>query len=111
MRLLIAAREHANAPRLPHEILIATGSADAEAELVFVDKTEVISLICARSHPPLTPGRSPALCFSNKKPDQGVEALLRSGVSVAGTICPPTIPLIWSLRIFCLDLNESAWSS
>ena len=41
MRLVKAAREHADAPGLSHEILTATGGVDAEAELALGDQTDM----------------------------------------------------------------------
>ena len=57
----------------------------------------VITPTCARCHPQVTSCLSPASCFSSRKPNQRVEALVNSGVSVAGTSCPPTIPEICAL--------------
>jgi hypothetical protein len=56
----------------------------------------VMRLTCARCHPQLISPLPPALCFSSKKPNQGVAALVSKGVSIAGTIFPSTIPVICS---------------
>src|SRR5262249_49367710 len=92
--LVIAAREHADAPGSAHEIAIATVGADPEAELAFGDEAD------------MRPMPSPADVLSAA----GIVPFQQSGVSIAGTICPPTIPLTCSLGLFWLDINEFAWS-
>ena len=91
VRLVEAAREDADASGSSHVILRATGALDAKTELALGDEADMLAM---PSPGHVSPAAGIALFQQEAKP--GVEALVSKGVSVAGTICPSTIPVICS---------------
>jgi hypothetical protein len=88
------AREYAGVSRSRHETLISAGIADSKAELALGEKTDVCSM---PSPPNVWPGISHM--YFQQKAGSRREALVRTGALVAGTICPPTMPVIRSISL------------